>query len=62
MDKVGEYYEQEAAVRLHQLSVTLGAIALMVAGIRVAIVVVNFYTGYFDHMNDMANPDSPDGG
>ena len=62
MDKVGEYYEQEAAVRLHQLSVTLGAVALIIAGIRVAIVVGNFYTGYFNHMNDMANPDSPDGG
>ena len=61
MDKVAEYYEQEAAVRLHQLSVTLGAVALIIAGIRVAIVVGNFYTGYFNHMNDMANPDSPDG-
>ena len=58
MDKVAEYYEQESAVRLHQLSVTLGAFAMIVAGIRVAIVLGNFYTGYFNKMNDMANPDS----
>lgn len=59
MDKVAEYYESESIVRLHQLSVALGAVALVIAGIRVAIVVGNFYTGYFDKMNDMANPDSP---
>ncbi len=58
MDKVAEYYEQEAVVRLHQLSVALGAFALIIAGIRVAIVVGNFYTGYFNKLNDMANPDS----
>ena len=59
MDKVAEYYEQESVVRLHQLSVALGAVALIIAGIRVAIVVGNFYTGYFNKMNDMANPDAP---
>lgn len=59
MDKVAEYYEQESVVRLHQLAVSLGAFAMIVAGIRVAIVVGNFYTGYFDKMNDMANPDGP---
>jgi type IV pilus assembly protein PilC len=58
MDKVAEYYEQESVVRLHQLSVTLGAAAMIIAGIRVAILVGNFYTGYFDKMNDLANPDS----
>ncbi len=58
MDKVADYYEQESVVRLHQLSVTLGAFAMVVAGIRVAMIVGNFYTGYFDKMNDMANPDS----
>ena len=59
MDKVAEYYEQESAVRLHQLGVTLGVVAMIIAGIRVAIVVGNFYTGYFNKMNDMANPDGP---
>ena len=59
MDKVAEYYEQESAVRLHQLGVTLGVVAMVIAGIRVAVVVGKFYTGYFDKMNDMANPDAP---
>ena len=59
MDKVAEYYEQESAVRLHQLGVTLGVVAMIIAGIRVAIVVGNFYTGYFNKMDDMANPDGP---
>ena len=59
MDKVAEYYEQESAVRLHQLGVTLGVVAMVIAGIRVAVVAGNFYTGYFNKMNDMANPDGP---
>lgn len=59
MDKVAEYYEQESVVRLHQLAVSLGAFALIVAGIRVAMVVGAFYTGYFNKMDDMANPDGP---
>lgn len=59
MDKVAEYYEQESVVRLHQLSVTLGAFAMIVAGIRVAMSVGNFYVSYFDKLNDMANPDGP---
>ena len=59
MDKVAEYYEQESVVRLHQLSVTLGAFAMIVAGIRVAMIMGNFYSGLYNKMNDMANPDSP---
>ncbi len=59
MDKVAEYYEQESVVRLHQLAVTLGAFAMIVAGIRVAMVAGAFYTSYFDKMNDMASPDGP---
>ncbi len=53
MDKVAEYYEQESVVRLHQLSVTLGAIAMILVGIRVAMIVIKFYTGmYSGVMND----------
>ena len=58
MDKVAEYYEQESVVRLHQLCVTLGALAMMIAGIRVLMLLIAFYTGYFNKMNDLANPDS----
>jgi hypothetical protein len=46
-------------VRLHQLGVTLGVVAMIIAGIRVAIVVGNFYAGYFNSLNNMANPDAP---
>lgn len=59
MDTVAEYYEQESVLRLHQLSVALGAFAMVIAGIRVAISVGHFYVGYFDKLNDMANPDGP---
>ena len=58
MDKVAEYYEQESAVRLHQLCVSLGAVVTVIVGIRIGMTVINFYTGYFDKMNDLANPDS----
>jgi len=58
MDKVAEYYEQESAVRLHQICVFFGAILTVVVGIRVCMMLIKFYTGYFDRMNDMANPDS----
>ncbi len=59
MDKVAEYYEQESIVRLHQLCVTLRTVAMIIAGIRVLIILVQFYGGYWNKMNDMANPDGP---
>ena len=59
MDKVAEYYEAESATRLHQLAVALGAFAMMIVGIRVAMVLIKFYTGYFDQMQQYANPDGP---
>ena len=53
MTKVAEYFEQEAAVRLHQLGVTLGVAVTIFVGIRVAISVIHFYSGYFGNlMND----------
>ena len=58
MDKVAEYYEQESVVRLHQLTVTLRTVALILGGIRVLMILISFYGGYFDKMNDLANPDS----
>ncbi len=59
MDKVAEYYEQEAIVRLHQVCVTLRTVAMMLAGIRVLMILIQFYTGYWNKMQDMANPDGP---
>ena len=57
MDKIAEYYEAESATRLHQMAVALGAFAMMFVGIKVAMVLGKFYTGYFDKMQEMANPD-----
>ena len=48
MTKVAEYFEQEAAVRLHQLGVTLGVAVTIFVGVRVAISVIHFYSGYFN--------------
>lgn len=59
MDNVAGYYEQEAVVRLHQLGVTLGVIAMIIAGIRVCMTLIAFYTGYYNNLNNMANPDGP---
>ena len=59
MDKVAEYYEAESVTRLHQMAVALGAFATMLIGIRVAMVLAKFYTGYLDKMQEMANPDGP---
>jgi type IV pilus assembly protein PilC len=59
MDKVGEYYEQEAAVRMHQLGVALGTALIVILGIMILVFALQFYTGYFNKMNDMASPDGP---
>jgi len=59
MDKVAEYYEAESIVRLHQLCVTLRTVVLIIAAIRVLIILIAFYGGYWNKMNDMANPDGP---
>ncbi len=59
MDKVAEYYEQESIVRLHQICVTLRTVATIVVGIRVLLILIAFYGGYFSKMNDMASPDGP---
>jgi len=58
MDKVAEYYEMESATRLHQLSVTLGALAMVIVGIKVAMIVGKFYSGYGDQLNKLGNEDN----
>ena len=40
MTKVAEYFEQEAAVRLHQLGVTLGVAVTVFVGVRVGFSVI----------------------
>ncbi|MBV9850004.1 MAG: type II secretion system F family protein [Armatimonadetes bacterium] len=55
MTKVAEYFEQEAAVRLHQLCVSLGVIVTILVGVRVGLGVIHYYTGYF---NNLLNTDT----
>jgi type II secretory pathway component PulF len=58
MDKVAEYYEQESAVRLHQLCVSLKAFMTVLIGIKVLMLLIQFYTGYFNSYDHMADPDA----
>ena len=58
MDKVAEYYEQESVVRLHQLTVTLRTVALILGGIRVTMILISFYGGYASQINDLSSPDN----
>jgi type II secretory pathway component PulF len=53
MNKVADFFEQEAAVRLHQLSVTLGAVVTILVGIKIGLFVIHFYTGYFNNLLNM---------
>lgn len=50
MDKVAEYYEQDSAVRLHQTSVAVGTVALLIIGAWVGSIVIHTYTGYFNNL------------
>lgn len=50
MDKVAEHYEQDVVVRLHQTSVAVGTATMLIAGVVVGAIVIQFYTGYFSNI------------
>ena len=50
MDKVAEHYEQDVVVRLHQTSVAVGTATMLIAGVVVGAIVIQFYTGYFTNI------------
>lgn len=50
MDKVAEHYEQDVVVRLHQTSVAVGTATMIIAGVIVGVIVIQFYTGYFTNI------------
>ncbi len=58
MDKVAEYYEAESVVRLHQIVVTLRTLALLFIAVRVTMILIQFYGGYANQLNDLSNPDN----
>lgn len=47
MDKVAEYYEEEGKLRAHQAGHVLGVVVYLAVAIYVAIIVIQFYAGYF---------------
>jgi len=50
LTKVSEYYEDEAEVRSHQLGRVVGVVAIILVAIYVLLVLVRFYTGYFNSL------------
>jgi type IV pilus assembly protein PilC len=56
MTKVAEYFEQEAVVRLHQLSQTLKVAITLAIGAWVGYDVVKFWTGYYSNLMSAAGP------
>ena len=55
LTKVSEYYEDEAEVRSQQLGKIVGAAAIVAVSIYVLIILVKFYTGYFNSMLNSAS-------
>ncbi|MFN3689646.1 MAG: type II secretion system F family protein [Fimbriimonadales bacterium] len=47
MDKVAEYYEEEGKLRSHQAGHILGVVVYLGVAIYVAIILIQFYAGYF---------------
>ncbi|GIV07415.1 MAG: type II secretion system protein F [Fimbriimonadales bacterium] len=47
MDKVAEYYEEEGKLRSHQAGYILGVAVYLGVAIYVAIIVIQYYAGYF---------------
>ncbi|MFQ3610793.1 MAG: type II secretion system F family protein [Fimbriimonadales bacterium] len=47
MDKVSEYYEEEGKLRSHQAGYVLGVLVFLGVAIYVAMIVLQFYAGYF---------------
>ena len=47
MDKVAEYYEEEGKLRSHQAGHVLGVVVYLGVAIYVAIILIQFYAGYF---------------
>lgn len=55
LEKAADYYEGEAAVRLHKSAQVLGVLALLVAAVVVGYEVIKFYTGYFGNIMNAAD-------
>lgn len=54
LEKVAEYYEGDSETRATASGYVLGVVALVLVGIYVAYVVINFYVGYFSGITNAA--------
>jgi type IV pilus assembly protein PilC len=50
MEKVAEYYESETESGLHKLTIVIGVLALLIAGIITGVIVITFYAGVYGAM------------
>ena len=50
MNKVAEYFEAEAKLKIHRLAVIFGVLVLLFVGYRVLMVLISFYTGYYNKL------------
>ncbi|MER3558658.1 MAG: hypothetical protein C4336_03715, partial [Armatimonadota bacterium] len=55
MDKVAEYYEEEGKLRSHQAGYVFGVLVFLGVAIYVAVIVIQFYVGYFSALLGGAN-------
>ncbi len=56
MEKVAEYYEEEGKLRSIQAGYVLGVVLFLGVAIYVAIIIVQFYAGYFSGIMGEAGP------
>ena len=56
MDKIATHFEQEALLKLHQITVAVGVLAIIIIGIKVLFVLIQFYSGYFGSMLKDTDP------
>lgn len=55
LESVADFLEQESETTIHKSMLVLGILALIAVGIIVGYKVVQFYTGYFNSIFEMAN-------
>jgi len=55
LESVADFMEQESETTIHKSMMLLGVLALILVGIVVCIQAIQFYTGYFNSIFDMAN-------
>ncbi len=53
LEKVSEYYEQEGAVRAKQAATVLGVVVMLIVAIYVLIILIKFYSEYFNSRVDV---------